>query len=47
MKKALLPLLLIVAGMVLLAGVAYWGESRGWDHFFCGDEGHDHHGHSH
>jgi len=44
MKKALLPLLLILAGMILLGGVAYWGESRGWDHFFhIGD----HHGHSH
>jgi hypothetical protein len=44
MKKAFLPLLLILAAMVLLAGIAYWGESRGWEHFFSGD---DHHGHGH
>lgn len=44
MKKAFLPLLLILAAMVLLAGIAYWGESRGWEHFFCTD---DHHGHGH
>jgi hypothetical protein len=28
MKKALMPLLLIVAGMVLLAAVAYWYENK-------------------
>ncbi|MEI6084264.1 MAG: hypothetical protein WCS70_08180 [Verrucomicrobiota bacterium] len=43
MKKAVLPLVLILAGMVLLAGIAYWGESRGWDNFFPPDEHHGHH----
>lgn len=42
MKKALLPLLLILGGIILLAGLAYLGERKGWDNFFPPDEHHHH-----
>lgn len=44
MKKAMMPLLLILAAIIVLAGVAYYGETKGWDHLF-GSDGHEGHGH--
>jgi hypothetical protein len=33
-KKALLPILLILALAAVLLTLAYWGEHKGWETFF-------------
>ena len=39
LKKALLPILLILALVAVLAALAYLGEHKGWESFFK-PEGH-------
>jgi hypothetical protein len=45
MKKAIKPLLLILAGIIVLAALAYFGERKGWDSFFPEDDHHQGHHH--
>ena len=36
LKKALLPILLMIALIVVLAVLAFLGERKGWESFFTG-----------